>query len=251
MMFGVERLEKSFGGFQVVNGCSLALEKGEIVGLIGPNGAGKTTFFNLICGSLEPDGGDVFLDDRRITGWPSHRVASQGLVRTFQVPLLFDHLSTIENLLVGIPLQAGERFWNVWLRPRVVGMEERSNEDDAWSMLAFLNLTAVANQAARVLSGGQRKLLELGRALMTRPRLLLLDEPVSGVNPVLAQEIAARIRTLRDRGYTLLIIEHNMDFIMDVADRLYVMANGTVLREGRPDDIRVDRAVLDAYLGVG
>ena len=250
-MLRIERLEKFFGGFRVVDSCSLGVDQGEIVGLIGPNGAGKTTLFNLIGGVLEPDRGEVFLNDRRITGWPPYRVASHGLVRTFQVPLLFEDLSAIENLLVGVPQQAGERFWNVWLRPRVVGMEERSNEAEAWSVLAFLNLRSVANQLARELSGGQKKLLELGRALMTRPRLLLLDEPVSGVNPVLAQEIASRIRTLRGRGYTFLIIEHNMDFIMELADRLYVMANGTVLREGRPEEIRADRAVLDAYLGEG
>jgi ABC-type branched-subunit amino acid transport system ATPase component len=248
-MLRVERIEKSFGGLRVVDDCSLQVDAGEIVGLIGPNGAGKTTLFNLVVGALRPDGGDVFLKDRRITGWPTHRIARSGLVRTFQVPLLFEDLSVIENLLVGVPRQTGERFWSVWVEPNRVEGEERSNEDRAWDMLEFLNLSGTANILARSLSGGQKKLLELGRALMAEPNLLLLDEPVSGVNPVLAQEIASRVLTLREHGQTFLIIEHNMEFIMGLADRLYVMANGTVLREGTPGEVRVDPAVLDAYLG--
>ena len=248
-MLKVERIEKSFGGLRVVDDCSLLVNAGEIVGLIGPNGAGKTTLFNLVVGALRPDGGDVFLKDHKITGWPTHRIARNGLVRTFQVPLLFEDLSVIENLLVGVPGQTGERFWNVWLEPNRIEVEERANENRAWDMLEFLNLSGTANLQARSLSGGQKKLLELGRALMVEPDLLLLDEPVSGVNPVLAQEIASRVLTLRERGRTFLIIEHNMEFIMELADRLYVMANGTVLREGRPDDVRIDPAVLAAYLG--
>jgi len=165
------------------------------------------------------------------------------------VPLLFEDLSVIENLLVGVPSQTGERFWNVWLEPNRIEVEERANENKAWDMLEFLNMSGTANLQARSLSGGQKKLLELGRALMVEPDLLLLDEPVSGVNPVLAQEIASRVLALRGRGRTFLIIEHNMEFIMELADRLYVMANGTVLREGRPDDVRIDPAVLAAYLG--
>jgi ABC-type branched-subunit amino acid transport system ATPase component len=250
-MLRVEGIEKSFGGLRVVDNCSLNVSAGEIVGLIGPNGAGKTTLFNLVVGALRPDGGDVFLKDRRITGWPTHRIARSGLVRTFQVPVLFEDLSVIENLLVGVPGQTGERFWNVWVQPNRIALEERSNENSAWDMLEFLNLSGTANSLARFLSGGQKKLLELGRALMVQPNLVLLDEPVSGVNPVLAREIASRVLTLRERGQTFLIIEHNMEFIMDLADRLYVMANGAVLREGRPSDIRVDPAVLGAYLGSG
>ena len=248
-MLKVEGIGKSFGGLRVVDDCSLQVNAGEIVGLIGPNGAGKTTLFNLVVGALRPDGGDVFLKDHKITGWPTHRIARSGLVRTFQVPLLFEDLSVIENLLVGVPSQTGERFWNVWLEPNRIEVEERANENKAWDMLEFLNMSGTANLQARSLSGGQKKLLELGRALMVEPDLLLLDEPVSGVNPVLAQEIASRVLTLRGRGRTFLIIEHNMEFIMELADRLYVMTNGTVLREGRPDDVRIDPAVLAAYLG--
>jgi ABC-type branched-subunit amino acid transport system ATPase component len=250
-MLKVERIGKSFGGLRVVDHCSIEVNAGEIVGLIGPNGAGKTTLFNLVVGALTPDGGDIFLKHQRITGWPTYRIVRAGLARTFQVPLLFEELSVIENLLVGVPGQTGEQFWSVWVQPARIELEERSNEHTAWTMLEFLNMTETANRQARFLSGGQKKLLELGRALMVQPSLLLLDEPVSGVNPVLAQEIASRIRTLRKRGQTFLIIEHNMEFIMDLADRLYVMANGSVLREGTPQEIRSDPAVLSAYLGSG
>lgn len=250
-MLRLNGLEKSFGGFRVVDNCSLNVEAGEIVGLIGPNGAGKTTLFNLIAGELVADRGEVVLGENRITGWPSHRVAKAGLIRTFQLPSPFEDLSVIENLLVAAPDQAGERFWNVWIRPGRIRSEEAKIEDLAWETLNFLKLTAAANRLARDLSGGQKKLLELGRALMARPMLLLLDEPAAGVNPVLAADIASRIRALRDDGHTFLIIEHNMEFIMRLADRVYVMAHGQVLREGPPDNIAVDQAVLDAYLGTG
>jgi ABC-type branched-subunit amino acid transport system ATPase component len=226
------------------------VEQGQIVGLVGPNGAGKTTVFNVIAGGLCPDAGDVILDRRRITGWPAHQVARTGLRRTFQVPLLFEELSVMENLLAAVPNQAGERFWNIWFRRQQILREEQANEDHAWEVLHFLGLAPVANDLAGRLSGGQKKLLELGRVLMAKPKLLLLDEPVSGVNPGLAELIASRIVALRERGHTFLIIEHNIGFIMDLADRVCVMANGSILREGRPEDMRLDRSVLDAYLGV-
>jgi ABC-type branched-subunit amino acid transport system ATPase component len=249
-VLAVDSVDKSFGGLHVVDHCSLQVNQGEIVGLIGPNGAGKTTLFNVLVGGVRPDSGNVLFNERRITGWPAYRVARTGLVRTYQVPMLFEDLSVIENLLVAVPNQSGERFWNVWVRPWVISREEHVNETRAWEVLEFLNLAAVANHLARTLSGGQKKLLELARALMAQPKLLLLDEPVAGVNPVLAQEIASRIKDLRDRGHTFLVIEHNMEFIMGLADRLYVMANGKMLREGPPGEVRVDHVVVDAYLGV-
>lgn len=249
-MLRVDELRKAFGGLNVVDRCSLEVEQGEIVGLIGPNGAGKTTLFNLVVGGIKPDGGDVFLNGRRITGWPSYKVGANGLVRTFQIPQLFEDLSVIENLLVACPNQVGERFWNVWIRFARINAEERATEGLAWSVLDFLNMTAVANDLASSLSGGQKKLLELGRAMMAKPLLMLLDEPVAGVNPVLAEQIASRVRKLRSDGHTFLIIEHNMEFVMGLADRMYVMAAGRILRHGPPDEVRADRAVLDAYLGV-
>ncbi len=249
-MLRLEALAKSFGGFAVVKGCDLEVREGEIVGLIGPNGAGKTTVFNLITSALPLDAGRVWFDDRDITGFPTHRIAQAGLVRTFQVPRLFERLSVIENLMVAGPNQRGERFWSVWLRPGEIAREEKRNEEQAWETLRFLGMERVANDLAATLSGGQKKLLELGRALMARPRMLLLDEPVAGVAPRLIDEIADRIRVLRGRGLTFLVIEHKMDFIMALSDRLYVMADGRVLTEGRPEEVQADQRVLDAYLGV-
>lgn len=249
-MLRLEALRKSFDGLEVVRDCSLEVHPGEIVGLIGPNGAGKTTAFNLVTSVLQPDGGRVVFRDQDISGQPTERIAAAGLVRTFQVPQLFEGLSVIENLLVAVPRQSGEQFWNVWLRSGRIHREEDAAEDAAWRMLEFLNLTALANRRASQLSGGQKKLLELGRALMARPSLVLLDEPVAGVSPTLIVEIADRIRKLRADGLTFLVVEHKMDFIMSLCDRLYVMADGRVLAEGRPDEIRANRQVLDAYLGV-
>jgi ABC-type branched-subunit amino acid transport system ATPase component len=249
-MLGVTQLSKSFGGFKVVDGCSLHVDAGEIVGLIGPNGAGKTTVFNMVTGTMRVDRGEIRLSGHNVIGWPTSRIAQHGLVRTFQTPRLFNDLSVMENFLAAIPQQTGERLLGVCLHPSRVRREEERHEWNAWELLDFLGLTRVANDPASSLSGGQKKLLEFGRALMTQPRIMLLDEPVAGVNPSLANEIAAHILHLRRQGFTFLIIEHNMEFIMRLADRLYVMARGTVLREGRPDAVRMDPAVLEAYLGM-
>ncbi len=250
-MLRIDGLSKSFGGLQVVSELTLSVGEGEIVGLIGPNGAGKTTVFNLVAGSLRADAGEMHFEDERITRWAVHKVAAIGLVRTFQIPRLFEDLSVIENLMAAIPRQRGEKFWNVWTQPSSVAREETTNERRSWEVLEFLNLGSVANSGAGAISGGQKKLVELGRALMAEPKMLLLDEPVAGVSPILAELIAERIRTLRKRGHTFLVIEHNMDFMMGLADRLYVMTEGRILREGTPVAIRTDPAVLDAYLGGG
>ncbi len=249
-MLRLEHLRKSFGGFEAVKDCTLSIEPREIVGLIGPNGAGKTTVFDLVTGVRRVDGGRVILGDRDITGLPVDRVATSGLVRTFQVPRLFHELSVIENLLVAAPGQHGERFWNVWLRPRRIGREEREVEAAAWRQLEFLGLEASADRPAAQLSGGQQKLLELGRALMARPSIVLLDEPVAGVSPRLMDEIADRIRRLREGGLTLLVVEHRMEFVMALCDRVYVMAEGRVIAQGTPKEVQRDQTVLDAYLGV-
>lgn len=249
-MLRLEGLRKSFGGQHVVRDCSLEVRPGEIVGLIGPNGAGKTTVFNLVTSVIRSDGGVIWFKDRNITTLATEEIAGYGLLRTFQVPALFEDLSVIENLLVAAPNQGGEQFWNVWFRPGLIRREESVVEGEAWKTLDFLNLTRVANRLAAQLSGGQKKLLELGRVLMAQPSLVLLDEPVAGVTPALIDEISTRIRLLREDGLTLLVVEHKMDFVMSLCDRLYVMAAGTVLAEGRPDEIRANREVLDAYLGV-
>lgn len=249
-MLRLEHLRKSFGGFEAVKDCTLSVEPREIVGLIGPNGAGKTTVFDLVTGVRGLDDGRVFLGDRDITGLSVERVAMSGLVRTFQVPRLFRDLSVIENLLVAAPDQHGERFWNVWFRPGRIRQEERGVEAAAWQQLEFLGLGHIADRPAGQLSGGQQKLLELGRALMARPSIVLLDEPVAGVSPRLMDEIADRVRRLRDGGLTLLLVEHRMEFVMALCDRIYVMAEGRVIAQGTPEVVQRDETVLDAYLGV-
>lgn len=248
-MLRADGLRKSFGGPPVVRDCSLEVREGEIVGLIGPNGAGKTTVFNLLTSIAPPDAGVVTFRREAITGWATERIAQAGLVRTFQVPLLFDGLSVIENLLVAAPHQSRENLWRVWLTQARVAREEAEVEARAWDVLGFLGMTSVANNLGSQLSGGQKKLLELGRALMVRPALVLLDEPVAGITARLAIEIAERLRQLRADGFTFLLIEHKMDFLMSLADRVYVMAAGSVLAEGTPEEVRANPAVLETYLG--
>ena len=249
-MLDISGVSKHFGGFAVVRECSLGVRAGEIVGLIGPNGAGKTTLFNCITGLIALDGGSVRFSGQDITAAQPDLRARMGLVRTFQIPRPFEQLSVIENLLVAAPHQLGERFWSVWVRPGAISQEEKAAERKAWKVLEFLNLVSHANALASDLSGGQKKLLELGRALMLEPSLILLDEPVAGVNPRLMEEIADRVRDLRADGLTFLIIEHKMEFIMSLADRLYVMADGAVIAEGSPSEVRGNKRVLEAYLGV-
>lgn len=246
----VEHVRKTLGGLEIVRPCSMEVARGEIIGLIGPNGAGKTTLFRLISGEVHPDGGTIEFAGRNVSRWSSQRVSRAGLVKTFQVPALFNQMSVIENLLVAAPNQIGERLWTVWFGRRLVRRQEREIEASAWDVLRSLKLEHVANTRAAHLSGGQKKLLELARALMTRPSMMLLDEPVAGVHPNLIEDIAQAISELRDHGYTFLIIEHKMDFIFRISDRIYVMADGAILTTGTPRAIRADRRVLQAYLGV-
>jgi neutral amino acid transport system ATP-binding protein len=246
----VDRVRKAFRGVEIVHPCSIDVARGEIIGLIGPNGAGKTTLFKLISGEVHPDEGSVEFAGRKVSRWSPERIAQAGLVRTFQVPALFNQMSVIENLLVAAPNQIGERLWTVWFRRGRVRQQEQEIEGKAWEVLRSLKLEHVANSRAAELSGGQKKLLELARALMTRPAMMLLDEPVAGVHPNIIEEILEAISELRDSGYTFLIIEHKMDFIFRISDRIYVMADGAMLTTGTPPAIRADQRVLDAYLGV-
>jgi len=246
----VDRISKRFGGIVAVDECSFRIEKGTITALIGPNGAGKTTLFNIIAGFMAPTSGRILLDGRDVTGTPPHRLFHLGLVRTFQIPHEFARMTALENLMVVPPGQHGENLINAWFRPFRVEAREREVLRRAEEVLAALKLDHVRDELAGNLSGGQKKLLELGRTMMTDARVVLLDEPGAGVNRTLLAELAEAIRRLnRERGYTFCIIEHDMDLIAELCDPVVVMAAGRVLTEGSFDEVRRNRHVLEAYLG--
>ena len=248
-MLSVRGITKRFGGFTAVDGMSFDVPKGVIAGLIGPNGAGKTTLFNTMAGLMKPDEGEVWLDGQAIQGNPPHRIFAAGLSRTFQIPRPFPEMSVLENVML-VPLgQAGEAFWNNWFRASKVAAEERAGRERAEEIIEFCGLTRVRGDQARTLSGGQLKLLELARVLMADPKIILLDEPAAGVNPSLMVTLVDKIQALNARGYTFLIIEHNMDVVMSTCDPITVMAQGKLLYQGDAAGARQDRAVLDAYLG--
>ncbi len=242
-------LSVRFGGFTAVDGVSLSVARAERVGLIGPNGAGKSTVFAALSGFEPAGGGRVLFDGVDVTALRPAARASRGLARTFQVPREFAHLSVRENLMAAAPGQTGESLLGVFfLQPRVRAEEQRLAVE-ADDLLRFLNLYALADSAAGLLSGGQKKLLELGRAMMTAPRLILLDEPFAGVNPVLILEIAQRIRELSERGVAVLIVEHNLHALAALTTRLYAMDRGRLLCEGSPADVLGDEQVRTAYMG--
>jgi branched-chain amino acid transport system ATP-binding protein len=248
-MLEVGRLVKEFGGLRAVDGVSFTLRANTITGLIGPNGAGKTTLFNTIAGVHRPDSGTISFLGRSIGGLAPHRIFDEGLVRTFQIPRPFAGMTVLENCMLVPQRQAGERFWNNWFaRGRVAG-EERAIRERAREVLDFVGLSRLAGEFARNLSGGQQKLLELARVLMSEPKLVLLDEPGAGVNPTLLMTIVDKLRELHARGITFLVIEHNMDLVMNLCDPILVMAQGKLLLEGPPQAVRSDARVLEAYLG--
>jgi ABC-type branched-subunit amino acid transport system ATPase component len=245
----VKDVHRSFGGVKAVDGASLEVRRGTITGLIGPNGAGKTTLFNLIAGTLIPDDGEIFLDDENVTGWRPDRLAERGLTRTFQLARGLPELTVLENFQLYAKAQPGESLWGALFRPASVSRREGEILNEAWGLAAQLNLRTVANHRTSDLSGGQKKLVELGRALLGHPKLLLLDEPMAGVNPALAQELADRLLAIRQQGVTILIIEHNMSFISRICDHVIVLAAAKVLAEGSFQDVRRNEAVQSAYLG--
>ncbi|HEU5193514.1 MAG TPA: ABC transporter ATP-binding protein [Methylomirabilota bacterium] len=245
----LESVTRRFGGHRAVDAVSFSVRAGTITGLIGPNGAGKTTVFNLIAGTLKPSAGTIALGARRLDGEPPHRVLRAGVARTFQIPRPFAAMTVLENVMLAGQDQPGERFWTNWLHPAAVAAGERALRERARELLDFVGLDRLSGAPARVLSGGQRKLLELARALMTAPRLLLLDEPAAGVNPALLEAIAERIVALNREGVTVLIIEHNLDLVMRLCRPVLVMASGRLLLEGDPETVRADPRVLEAYLG--
>jgi branched-chain amino acid transport system ATP-binding protein len=249
MSLEVRDVTKSFGGFRALDNVCLKVETGALFGLIGPNGAGKSTLFSVISGFLPADAGQVLMDGQPIDSQPPPARARAGMVRTFQVPREFRHLTVRENLMAAAPDQTGESLVGLFFRPGPVRREETAIAERVESTIRFLKLTAVANVPSGKLSGGQKKLLELGRALMVEPRLILLDEPFAGVNPVLIGEIMDRIAELNSRGIGFLVIEHDLEALTRLVPRLAVMDRGRVLAEGPPDAVLDNPLVREAYLG--
>lgn len=244
-----DELTKVFGGHRAVDGVSFALPRGAIGGLIGPNGAGKTTLFNCLVGHLRPTSGRVQLDGRDITGANPATAFAAGLARTFQIPRPFPEMTVLENVMLAPAGQLGERFWANWLQPRAVAAQERQTRDAARHWIDFVGLTHLEQQPARVLSGGQRKLLELARVMVASPKLVLLDEPGAGVNPALLDVIVDKVAALNRQGVTFLIIEHNMDLVMTLCKPVMVLAQGRLLTSGDADVVLRDPQVVEAYLG--
>jgi branched-chain amino acid transport system ATP-binding protein len=249
-MIRANGIVKAFGGITAVDGCSLFVEKGTVTGLIGPNGAGKSTLFNVIAGVFPPTGGTVELDGVDVTGWPAHRLFHAGLSRTFQIAQEFSRMTVLENLMVVPAGQIGENVGRAWFSwPMVLKQEDRIRER-AYDVLDQLRLRGLAAERAGNLSGGQKKLLELGRAMMSKPKVVLLDELGAGVNRALLSELAGEIERLnKDEGYTFFVIEHDMDLIGRLCNPVVVMAEGKILMQGTMQQVRGDERVIEAYLG--
>lgn len=248
----VRHVHKAFGGLKVINDCSFQVEQGSITGLIGPNGAGKTTLFNIIAGALSLDSGQVIYNNEDITNHPANELFHKGLLRTFQIAHEFTNLTALENLMMVPPHQAGESLARAWFSPRQVYKQEAEIKQRAQEVIEFIGLKHVRNELAGNLSGGQKKLLELGRTMMTDARVVLLDEIAAGVNRTLLGDLMTSIEKLnRELGYTFLVIEHDMDMIARLCDPVIVMAQGAVMVEGSIEDIQSNPDVIEAYFGAG
>ena len=246
----VQHVNKAFGGLKVINDCSIQVEEGSITGLIGPNGAGKSTLFNIIAGALPLDSGRVRLDGEDITNRPANELFHKGLLRTFQIAHEFSQMTALENLMMVPPNQPGESLFNAWFKPSLVGMQETEVRRRALEVVDFIGLNHVRNELAGNLSGGQKKLLELGRTMMTDARFVLLDEIAAGVNRTLLGDLVNNIERLnREMGYTFLVIEHDMDMIARLCDPVIVLAQGSVMVEGSIEDIQNNPEVIEAYFG--
>ncbi|MCF6231568.1 MAG: ABC transporter ATP-binding protein [Rhodobacteraceae bacterium] len=251
-MIVVEDVHKHFGGFHAVDGASLEIAEGSVTGLIGPNGAGKTTLFNVIAGVLPPTSGRVFMAGEDITGLAPHQLFHKGLLRTFQIAHEFASMSCRENLMMVPGGQSGEALWNTWVGRKRIADEERALRAKADEVLEFLTIEHLADEKAGQVSGGQKKLLELGRTMMVEARIVFLDEVGAGVNRTLLNTIGdAILRLNTERGYTFVVIEHDMDFIGRLCDPVICMAEGKVLAKGTLDEIKANEAVIEAYLGTG
>ena len=248
----INNISKYFGGLAAVSNCSLNIKKGSITGVIGPNGSGKTTLFNLIAGNLKPNSGKVIFNKEEITSIPSYELFSKGLLRTFQIAHEFTNLTVLENLMMVPGNQSGEKLMTALLNPKLVKKEEEIVKQKAYEVIDFLNLKHLSNELAGNLSGGQKKLLELGRTMMVDAKIVLLDEVGAGVNRTLLKDIGTAIEKLnKEKGYTFCMIEHDMDFIGRLCDPVIVMAEGSVLFEGSVEDAKKDEKVIESYLGRG
>jgi branched-chain amino acid transport system ATP-binding protein len=246
----VKTVSKRFGGIQAVSNCSLSVTRGSITGLIGPNGAGKTTLFDIVSGTLKPDSGHIIFEGEDVTGLRPDQLFHKGLLRTFQIAREFSNMTAVENLMVVPAHQTGEDLVNVWLTPRRVDQVETSVRVKALEVIDFLRLGAVRNELAGNLSGGQKKLLELGRTMMADAKAVLLDEVAAGVNRTLLKDLAANIERMnKELGYTFFVIEHDMDLIGQLCDPIIVMAEGWVIAEGPMAALRANRTIINAYFG--
>ncbi|MEJ7876530.1 MAG: ABC transporter ATP-binding protein [Solirubrobacterales bacterium] len=248
----VEGVVQTFGGIRAVNGATFDVERGSITALIGPNGAGKTTCFNVLTGFYRGNRGSVRFDSEEIFREPAHRIARRGMVRTFQITKALARMPVIDNMLLAGPSQPGEKLFNNLIRRGACKSREVEIHEQAQELLEQFNLAKLQDAYAGTLSGGQRKLLELARALMTQPRLLMLDEPMAGINPTLGARLLEHMERLRtEEGVTFLFVEHDMEVVMNHSDRVIVMAEGKVIAEGLPEEVRANQQVIDAYLGGG
>ncbi len=248
-MLQIKNISKSFDGIQALDSCSFEVKEGEILGLIGPNGSGKTTMFNVITGIYTTDDGAIKYRGENITRWSSDRRARFGIGRTFQLIRLFPKLTVMDNMLIAQKYVHGEGFWSQFLRKRHVEDEEKAKRKRSMELLRMVNLHGKAGSLAENLSYGQQKLLEIVRALATEPEILLLDEPIAGVNPTMTKQILTLITSLNRKGMTIVIIEHNMNVMMNFCDRMVVLDYGKEIAAGKPSQIRKNKKVIEAYLG--
>ena len=248
-LISVNNLKKSFGGLKAVDVQELSFKEGELTSIIGPNGAGKTTFFDLISGFQNADSGSIFLKDKDISNAQPYKIARMGMVRTFQLTKVFDRMTVMENLLFSGSNIKNDSFLRSFIKLNSQKLYESNLREKASEIMNDLNIGHMANSYARELSGGQKKLLELARSIINEPEILLLDEPLAGVNPKLAEDILSLITKLSDSGITILMVEHNIEAVMKISERIVVLAEGSLIADGIPNEIRTDNNVIEAYLG--